>query len=69
MVNRRPPASFELQNRYHEILELRRQILAVDLLPVELELSGDQQIEEVLGLAGLFEGENTVHNNEENNSE
>ena len=48
-----------------EVLELIGQVLSTGLLPVSLEVVIEDEAIEVLVFLGLLEGENTLHDNEE----
>jgi hypothetical protein len=50
-----------------EILEFSGETLAVDFLEVEVGLTSHKEVVEVLFLAGFFEGEDALNNDEEYN--
>lgn len=51
-----------------EILEFATEACAVDFLEVSVVLALEKQVVEVFLLAGLLEGEDALHDNEENDS-
>ena len=55
----------ETQN---ELLKMSTHRLTVDLLEVEVDLARDQQVIEVLFLSSLFEGENSLHDDKQDDS-
>jgi len=52
----------------YEVLEVIRETVATDFLPVGIELAIKDQVIEVLVLFGLFEWEDTLHDNEKNDT-
>jgi len=52
-----------------EVLEFITQTSAVDLLEVSVVLVREKQVVEVFLLAGLFEGEDALHDNEKDDSD
>lgn len=51
-----------------QILEFTRKTLTTSLLPVGVEVSIKDELVEVFFLLGLFEGEDSLDDNEKNNS-
>lgn len=58
-----------LQQRQHQVLELRRQVLSVNFVEIQSVLASHEQIEEVLLLACLLERENSVCHHEQYHTE
>jgi hypothetical protein len=56
----------ELENH---VLEVSREASAIDLLEVGFNLTGQEQVVEILFLAGLFEWEDALYDNEDDDTD
>lgn len=62
----RPIVAKELENH---VLEVSREASAIDLLEVGFDLTGQEQVVEILFLAGFFEWEDALYDNEDDDTD
>lgn len=67
LLNCRSLVSIEGEQGQDKVFELGGEVASVDFGEVVVSSALQEQVVEVLFLAGLFEGENSLHDNEEDN--
>lgn len=64
LINRRTKLGIIVEKCENEVLKLFRESLAIHFVEVELSLTCDNQVVEILFSASLFEGEDAMHDDE-----